>query len=147
MKTCCKCRREKLESEFGKNKINVDGLQRYCKECKRKIARVWYNSSCKDSHLVNVKRNNRKYRNIMRNAIWEYLQIHPCVDCSETDPIVLEFDHVRGKKKYNISCLINSTNVDLLLEEIKKCEVRCANCHKRKTAKQFQNYKYIRSTT
>lgn len=78
----------------------------------------------------------------MRQFVLDYLKNHPCVDCKESDPIVLEFDHVRGEKKFNISCLINSTNIDILSQEIKKCEVRCANCHKRKTAKQFNYFKY-----
>lgn len=141
MKTCCRCKIEKLEQEFGKNKNNSDGLQRYCRECKKGIARSWYMGSGRKLHLETVNRNNQKYRKIMKNAIWKYLQFHPCVDCGETDPIVLEFDHVRGKKEYNVSELPNSPNLELLFKEIKKCDVRCSNCHKRKTAKQFKYYK------
>ena len=67
--------------------------------------------------------------------IFEYLQGHPCVDCGEADPLVLEFDHVRGVKSGNISQMMAyCVSEARLLEEIAKCEVRCANCHRRVTA-------------
>lgn len=69
-----------------------------------------------------------------RQYVTDYLQTHPCIDCGETDIIVLEFDHVRGVKRKNISNLIMQTySLQTLMEEIQKCEVRCANCHRRVT--------------
>ena len=76
----------------------------------------------------------------MRNKafILQYLVTHPCVDCGEADPIVLEFDHVKGKKTCDISKMSGHARSLLVIEkEIAKCEVRCANCHRRKTRKQF----------
>jgi len=71
-----------------------------------------------------------------RQYVTDYLLTHPCIDCGEPDIIVLEFDHVRGEKKKNISNLImQSYSLETLIEEIKKCEVRCANCHRRVTHK------------
>ena len=75
---------------------------------------------------------------------WNYLKDHPCVDCAETDPLVLDFDHVRNKKVCSISNAVrNGWSITRLLTEIKKCVVRCANCHRRKTAKQLGWYKGI----
>ncbi|WP_412061844.1 hypothetical protein [Rubrivirga sp. IMCC45206] len=74
-----------------------------------------------------------------RNAqhLWRYLLSHPCVDCGEADPIVLEFDHVRGEKVGALSNMATRQfSVAKLNAEIAKCEVRCANCHKRKTARE-----------
>jgi hypothetical protein len=60
------------------------------------------------------------------------------VDCGETDIIVLQFDHVRGKKTNAVSKLVSmGYGLDTIKEEINKCEVRCANCHTRRTYKQF----------
>ena len=57
-----------------------------------------------------------------------------CVDCGESDPIVLEFDHVRGKKKKAIADMMShSYSIQTIKEEIRKWEIRCANCHRKKT--------------
>ena len=68
----------------------------------------------------------------------EYVKAHleksPCIDCGISDIRVLEFDHVRGVKHKNISDLSkHGASIKKLQEEIDKCEVRCANCHRIKT--------------
>ncbi len=64
-----------------------------------------------------------------------YLSIHPCVDCGETDIRLLEFDHVRGHKTANISRLLTQgRNWSIIEAEIAKCEIRCANCHRKCTS-------------
>ena len=63
----------------------------------------------------------------------EYFKTHPCVDCGETDPVVLEFDHLRDKA-CTIGAVLTHRNWNSLLEEIEKCEVVCCNCHRRRTA-------------
>lgn len=66
--------------------------------------------------------------------ITEYLTHHPCVDCGEPDPIVLEFDHVRGAKLFNLGDAVRlGYGIARIDEEINKCDVRCANCHRRVT--------------
>jgi len=73
----------------------------------------------------------------------EYLNAHPCVDCGETDPIVLDFDHCRGEKSFGISKAINGGySKKRLLEEVKKCDVRCTKCHRRKTASENGYYRH-----
>lgn len=70
----------------------------------------------------------------------EYLLTHPCVDCGEADPIVLDFDHVRGQKRYNVSPMWNSSyGLARIQAEIAKCEVRCSNCHRRKTHERLRS--------
>ena len=54
-----------------------------------------------------------------------------CVDCGEKNPIVLDFDHVRGDKTGAIADMVNQCYcIESLQIEIEKCEVRCANCHR-----------------
>jgi hypothetical protein len=67
-----------------------------------------------------------------------------CVDCGETDPIVLEFDHEPGNKVDIISRMVQQRAWNATLAEIAKCSVRCANCHRRKTAERAGWYAYIR---
>lgn len=67
-------------------------------------------------------------------AIWDYKSTHPCVDCGESDPLVLDFDHRDGAtKKFNVHA--RQVSLEILMAEIAKCDVRCANCHRRVTAK------------
>lgn len=57
----------------------------------------------------------------------------PCADCGEVyPPYVMDFDHVRGEKKFTISQALDGETEDLLAE-IAKCDVVCANCHRERT--------------
>lgn len=85
--------------------------------------------SCRADHARNRRANDENKR-----RLYAYLSSHPCVDCGETDIRCLEFDHVRDNKSYNIATLIkNAASWSAIEAEIAKCEVRCANCHRRKT--------------
>lgn len=57
----------------------------------------------------------------------------PCADCGwEYPPECMDFDHVKGEKLKNVSALIGAAQ-EILEEEIEKCEVVCANCHRIRT--------------
>lgn len=134
MKSCYKCKVDKDESEFHKNKRRSDGLQNYCKDCAKTRNREYY--------LATPERNSQRRestdraRKISREYVWSYLKQHSCVDCGESDIVVLEFDHVRGIKEQNISFMVTKGyGLDAIKEEMLKCEVRCANCHRRVTAR------------
>lgn len=72
-------------------------------------------------------------RQRVREWLFAYLQEHPCVDCGEADPIVLEFDH-RGDKAFEVGAAIRAGySLARVQAEVAKCDVRCANCHRRKT--------------
>lgn len=78
--------------------------------------------------------NNRRKLN---EWLYQYLLRHPCVDCGEADPVVLEFDH-KGGKEFNVgNARQKGVSLTTLKVEVGKCEVRCANCHRRKTYQQF----------
>lgn len=53
-----------------------------------------------------------------------------CVDCEESDPALLEFDH-RGPKIDNITRMLRYLNTRnlILLMELSVCELRCLDCH------------------
>ena len=133
MKKCYKCVETKDLSEFHKNKRQKDGYQNYCKGCAKVRNRDYYLSTPEK----NTQR--QAFRVAVKLAaqqfVWDYLTEHPCVGCPEVDPVVLEFDHVRGVKKFSISAGVSQgLSVKTISEEIEKCEVKCANCHRRKTA-------------
>lgn len=70
-----------------------------------------------------------------RLKVYYHLVKNPCVDCGETNVVVLEFDHVRGKKFKGVSYLLDQDySWGKIQDEIDKCDVRCANCHRLRTA-------------
>lgn len=57
----------------------------------------------------------------------------PCTDCHHKfPPCVMDFDHVRGKKKFGVGHLYSHSYKDIR-KEIAKCDVVCANCHRIRT--------------
>lgn len=143
MKVCSKCKIEKDEEEFHLSTRFKDGRQRYCKSCKKESDAEIYRGRDREWHL-RKRRRQSEIGDRNSRLVLEYLQKHPCVDCGETDPLVLEFDHVRGEKKYNIADIIRTYGGwRTIMSEIEKCDVRCANCHRRATAKRQGMHRYL----
>lgn len=69
----------------------------------------------------------------------EYKASKGCMDCGEKDPIVLELDHrERAEKNFSIGDKARlGFSLERMQQEISKCDVVCANCHRRRTAKQM----------
>lgn len=81
------------------------------------------------------RENHIRGRSQARAWVLEYRLNHPCVDCGESDPVCLDFDHVRGVKWANISTLVSKgATVATIKDEVRKCDVRCSNCHRKVTA-------------
>jgi 5-methylcytosine-specific restriction endonuclease McrA len=69
---------------------------------------------------------------------------NPCLDCGETDWQVLQFDHRDPREKlYNVANMVSHKPWLEMLWEMEKCDVRCANCHTRKTALDMGYYTYL----
>ncbi len=128
MKTCYKCHVAKPFSEFHLNSHKRDGLSTYCKMCAKIRNAAYYVATPERNAQRNISRN--KAVTLAKDFVWGYLTSHPCVDCQNSNPVVLEFDHIRDKN-YNISNMVSQgMGVDTIAKEIEKCEVRCANCHR-----------------
>ena len=84
----------------------------------------------------------KKHRIKVRGKLFEYISKKKCVDCGEKDPIVLEFDHTNRSKKFKqVSQMLSGHySWESVLTEIGKCDIRCANCHRRKTYSQFGHF-------
>lgn len=124
-KVCKDCKKEKAHSQFYVSK-RIGGrvyLASYCKQCQVAL-----------NHKNDAKRGAKN-----RLRLWEWFQTHPCVDCGEDNPIVLELDHVRGKKRDAVSTMMKEPWARIMAE-VAKCEVRCGNCHRIKTAASLGHY-------
>ncbi len=83
----------------------------------------------------------KRFRIGVRQQLASFLLDKMCVDCGENDPVVLEFDHRERSLKFKTinKMLSGHYSWRSVLKEIAKCEIRCANCHRRKTYKQLAN--------
>ena len=145
-KFCPKCRETKAAQEFSTRGRLNDKLGAYCKPCQREYAKQHYLTHL-DRYKKKKVRDSRRYsQERARQFVTAYLAEHPCVDCQLANILVLEFDHVRGLKVANISEMAcKGLSIKRIQAEISKCEVRCANCHRRRTyLERWQNSK-IRS--
>ena len=135
-RTCRLCDNEKALGEFPLRNKATGKRGNHCKECQKVYARAHYKAN-KSAHNARRLVNQRRYRQRNREYVVAYLKTHPCVDCGEPDPVVLTFDHVRGVEEAHVSTLTHAgVPLRRLKEEIAKCEVRCANCHTRKTVRE-----------
>ena len=133
MKLCSKCKQLKQLNEFGNNRKKPDGKQSYCSDCSKAKDKRHYKNN--DKRKLAIRDDDvKRFQRVLDNLV-KYLKEHPCVDCGESDIIVLEFDHLpQYKKQYNIATMIKGCNWEKIETEIAKCEVVCANCHHKRAA-------------
>jgi hypothetical protein len=128
MKRCAKCKVEQPFENFAKNKKTADGLQFWCRTCKKANDAEYYQAN-KDKY----KRYSREqYERI--NAVLTELKSRPCTDCGRTfPPYCMDFDHLEDEaKRFNVGNA-RKYSVKALLEEVKKCDLVCAVCHRIRT--------------
>jgi hypothetical protein len=127
LRWCSRCSRELPESSF--NRFG-SGLQWWCRDC--------FKAYYAERRAHHRRRNNALKTQRIReaqNLVLSHLRVHPCLDCDEADPVVLEFDHM-GAKRADISTLVRRGVLEpVLAAEVARCDVVCANCHRRRTAR------------
>lgn len=85
----------------------------------------------KDVIKKRTKKRNKTQKQKNRDYVNAFKSLSKCVDCGESNPVVLDFDHVRGEKILCISDMMRGAySLATIKKEIKKCEVRCSNCHR-----------------
>ena len=139
MKTCSRCNQEKAPEAFGWRSLKNQTRHSWCKVCRKAYdADSWRNGSKKKTTLAKraevVERNQEYIKSILINS--------SCVDCKVSDPRVLQFDHIKGEKKYNVSAMFDFS-LELIKDEIKKCEIVCANCHQIRTSMRAGNWRSL----
>lgn len=133
MKTCSKCKKEQTLDQFRKNSKAKDGKHPWCKACFAEYERDRYQNGDRERK----ERNKASIINKRRDFIWNILTAAQCKVCGLDDPLVLEFDHRDPETKaYNITDMYNLAE-STIQTEIDKCDILCANCHRRRTIEQF----------
>lgn len=133
LKTCPRCIQSLPATSFNW-RIAGKKLAPYCKTCSRKYIKKHYDNN-RNYYIKKAKKRNKMVLDKALRYIAIFLSNHPCVDCGEKDILVLEFDHRdRLAKVEDISQIVRrGLTFKCLVSEISKCDVRCANCHRRKT--------------
>lgn len=136
-KRCSRCGITSPESAFPW-KHRARGLRRsWCRSCARAYGHEHYLAHI-DRYKAKAKLHRRSGRLRVRTLLKDYLKSHPCVDCGQADVAVLEFDHREPQsKRMSVSRLAAGAGWSTVLREIDKCDVRCVNCHRRRTSRQF----------
>lgn len=137
IKFCRGCRRNRSVKYFHWRSRKKGARVSRCCTCVSKKSRKHYQQN-RAAYVRKAQKWNKTQQRKVTTFILNYLKTHPCVDCGEDDPLVLTFDHVRGTKFKSISDLgAGRYTLERVQAEIKKCVVRCANDHLRRTARQF----------
>ena len=98
-------------------------------------------------YLKKAHRSRRRGYRRNKRLVLAYLLEHRCVDCGESDTLLLEFDHRDPECKIDdVARLAQYRPRRFVIAEINKCEVRWANCHGRRTARQFGWTKLLDAT-
>lgn len=133
MRTCSTCKLEKHISEFHKKTKRL--YRSDCKSCfcaKMRPRNQMYYQNNKPRFSARSKAQSHLLADFIR-AVKEASPV--CPDCKSAHPYHrLEFDHVVGQKSFDISSARRlKPSMARLLDEMKKCELVCANCHRDRT--------------
>lgn len=85
------------------------------------------------NHNPTKSESTRRYQKGRRDWLNELKVSSGCAVCGYNEhPAALDFNHISGDKQFNISQDPKRAK-SAILEEIAKCEILCANCHRIKT--------------
>ena len=126
---------------FSRRAASADGRQNRCREC----FRADYAAN-RETRLVTSAASAQARLQSHRQRLQNYLEAHPCVDCGEADIRCLDFDHRDPEAKVaNVGALVAMhVRWSRIQAEIAKCDVRCANCHRKRTAEQQRSWRHQR---
>lgn len=127
LKRCNTCHEEKLLSEFRKDKSKADGRRYECKVC----SRLYHKSAYMEKYADRVQARFQKRYQTVKEKVLQLRLNNPCMCCGESEPACLEFHHLDpSQKEFGVTSSSNRS-WDKMWEEIQKCVVLCANCHRK----------------
>lgn len=127
MLTCSKCRQEKPENEFTRDKSTRTGFCWWCKACNATRAK----DTTTPEYAARKRASAARYQTNKRLLdVWK--SERGCCMCPEREPVCLDLHHVDPcQKEMNVSSVIARRTWDRVLVEINKCVVVCSNCHRK----------------
>lgn len=135
MKRCCStCKQVKPLDDFYKKDATY--YRSDCKICHKAVMRPQAAAHYKANKDYYIKRNKKRTLEIIA-LIRDYKTVHSvCMDCKLSHPHYrLDFDHLPGRTKLFVLSDASSArwSNQRIFEEMAKCEIVCANCHRDRT--------------
>lgn len=127
-KICSVCEESRFLSDFAWRSKEKGTRHSGCKICHRKHRNDYYKNSNDEKKRI-LESNNKRKKEI-RKWFKAFKKSLKCNRCTENRPATLQFHHSdNNSKEKDVSKLVSLGNKERIIEEIKKCEVLCANCH------------------
>lgn len=105
------------------------------REQRRAYDRVWY-AAQSESWKVRKRKLQNERRDTLRQVLADFKNGKVC-PCGEGDPVCLDFHHLSDDKEISLADVVrNGWSIPRIMREIAKCELICANCHRKKHAKE-----------
>lgn len=130
-RSCVKCKDTKDIEEFRARPGIEDNV---CKTCVNT-----YNKEHYKANKADYFKRNKRYKAEIKQMVRDHKESAGCADCKVQFPYyVLEFDHLPNyQKSFNIADAVNGSMArqarTKIIDEMSKCEVVCANCHRIRT--------------
>jgi len=126
MQTTCKiCGSEDMSPRSG-----------LCKDHRREWHKKYYKKNQEKIKTRNAVHTQRS-RDRNRAYLIDFLRTQSCVDCGNKDIEVLQFDHRDRELKTKMVYQFLNASIERMQEEIDKCDIRCANCHMKRSRRQL----------
>ena len=95
--------------------------------------RMAYYERNKATEKLRIAEDKKKRMERYKSILWDLKANSGCSRCPEKDPACLDFHHTDPKtKKFTIAAIsTRSPALKLLLAEVAKCAIICANCHRK----------------
>ena len=129
---CGGCGTDKPLTEFNWRRKAQGQRDNLCRPCRAAYHRLHYERN-RQRYVDQARVRKQALARARTRYLIDFFASNPCSDCGEPDPVVLEFDNL-GDKLVAIVQSLPYRAWDSILAEMAKCEVVCANCHRRRTA-------------
>lgn len=139
--TPCPCGRPYFAKGLCKRCYGRMDYQRHLEKRRlsSRINRKKYYYQDVEKYRTESRNQKAEQRSKWRDFLWNF-KSNPCTDCRNSFPhFVMELDHTRGEKSFGVTISASGRPWKVLMEELAKCDLVCANCHRRRTWERGQS--------
>ena len=118
LRRCARCGERKALQAFAFRRRALNELDTYGRPCRSAYGKEHYARN-RQRYIDHAATQKSRLADERTAYLLEFFATHPCSDCGESDPVVLQFDHL-GDKEFNIGAHLVRRPWRTILEEIAK---------------------------